>query len=189
MVKAFIASLLFVMMLGLNPKNTFAQVAGSSATMEARTASVSASVLDTSKGMAIKRLVIKRTLEKYHSPLVNSVDAFMNACQKYSLDCYLLPSITGLESTFGQFIWPTSYNPFGWGGGYIMFKSWEEGIQTVARGLRENYVNKGATDVESIGHIYSESPTWAVRVRNFMAQMERDEEKNQLFFDMNRVQL
>lgn len=64
-----------------------------------------------------KKYVIAKVLEKYQSPLIGSVDAFVNTCEQYKLDCYLLPSITGLESRFGWYTHPGSYNPFGWGGG------------------------------------------------------------------------
>lgn len=129
------------------------------------------------------RMVIKSVLEKYNSPLVGEVDSFMAACKKYDLDCYLLPSISGLESTFGRFIYPNSYNPFGWGGGLIMFNKWSDGIDTVASGLRNNYINKGATSIYEIGHIYSESPTWATRVSSIMTQFQKEEEKYPLLPD------
>ena len=72
----------------------------------------------------IKKVAIYRTLAKYNSPLVNEVDAFLNACMSYGINCYLLPSISGVESTFGRFLMPDSHNPFGWGGGYLYFPSW-----------------------------------------------------------------
>lgn len=123
-----------------------------------------------------KKMAIQRMLNKYDSPLAKSTDAYIDACKKYQLDCYLLPSIAGLESTFGKHVWPNSYNPVGWGGGLIMFNSWEDGIDTVGRGLRENYVNRGAITLYQIGHIYSESPTWAVRVNIFMTELNSIEQ-------------
>ncbi|MGB9883385.1 MAG: hypothetical protein ACPLRN_02615 [Microgenomates group bacterium] len=125
----------------------------------------------------IKKLVIRKIFEKYQSPLLGQEKYFVYTCEKYQLDCYLLPSIAGLESTFGKFIYPNSYNPFGWGGGYIIFGSWQEAIDAVGKGLRSHYYNKGATDVWSIGPIYSESPTWAQRVDWFMEQFKKEEEK------------
>ncbi|NCO88437.1 hypothetical protein COY88_01055 [Candidatus Roizmanbacteria bacterium CG_4_10_14_0_8_um_filter_35_28] len=124
-----------------------------------------------------KKLAIEAVLKKYRSPLVNQVDSFLQTCEKYQLDCYLLPAIAGLESTFGRFIWPNSYNPFGWGRGYLMFESWPESINAVAKGLRDNYVKKGAVDVYAIGPIYSESPTWAARVTRFINEFEKEETK------------
>jgi len=128
-----------------------------------------------------KELAIKSVLSRYNSPMVENEKSFIEACTTYDLDCYLLPSIAGLESTFGRFIWPNSYNPFGWGRGYLMFESWSESIDVVAKGLRDNYVSKGAENVYKIGSIYSESPTWAVRVSWFMAEFEKEEEKLSLF--------
>lgn len=125
-----------------------------------------------------KELAIRAVLERYNSPMVGEEKSFIETCTKYNLDCYLLPSIAGLESTFGRFIWPNSYNPFGWARGYMMFGSWEQGIDTVGSGLRENYINKwGLLTVDEIGPIYSESPTWAVRVNWFMNQFIIEEEK------------
>ena len=124
-----------------------------------------------------KELAIKSVLSRYNSPMVGSERSFIEACSRYNLDCYLLPSIAGLESTFGRFIWPDSYNPFGWGRGYLMFAGWSESIAAVAKGLRENYVNKGAENVYTIGRIYSESPTWAARISWFMAEFEKEEKK------------
>src|SRR3989344_2698631 len=130
-----------------------------------------------------KRLTIKRMLLKYDSPLAGDVDTFINSCMEYVLDCYLLPSITGLESYFGRYTHPNSYNPFGWGGGYILFDTWGEAIQTVASGLRQNYANRGAVSVEEIGPIYAESKTWAVRVNHFMDLFDKEEQKLDLFLN------
>lgn len=125
-----------------------------------------------------KQLAIKSILSRYQSPLTDEVDSFLFACIRYNLDCYLLPAIAGLESTFGRYIYPNSYNPFGWGGGYIIFNSWEDGINTVSKGLRENYMDKWHLGtIEEIGRVYSESPTWAIRVNWFINEFKKEEEK------------
>lgn len=135
------------------------------------------------------QIVIESVLKRYNSPLSGESEAFVKACIKYQIDCFLLPSIAGLESTFGKFIWPNSYNPFGWARGYMMFETWSEGIETVAKGLNNGYVKKGAQTVEEIGPIYSESPTWAIRVNFFINQFEKEEEKMTLLSDRFPVQL
>lgn len=135
------------------------------------------------------RMAIENVLKKYNSPMSGESDSFIKACIKYQIDCYLLPSIAGLESTFGKFIWPKSHNPFGWARGYMMFTTWSEGIDTVARGLRKGYLNKGALTVEDIGPIYSESPTWATKVNYFKSQFEKEEEKLTLLSIQFHVQL
>lgn len=135
------------------------------------------------------KIAIETVLKRYDSPMSEESNSFVKACIKYQMDCYLLPSIAGLESTFGKFIWPDSYNAFGWARGYMMFDSWDEGIDTVAKGLRKGYLNKGALTVDQIGPIYSESPTWAIRVNYFINQFKREEEKMSLLSDQLPVKL
>jgi len=135
------------------------------------------------------KITIENVLRRYNSPMADASESFVKACIKYQIDCYLLPSIAGLESTFGKFIWPNSYNAFGWDRGYMMFDSWDEGIDTVAKGLRKGYINKGALTVDQIGPIYSESPTWAVRVNSIRAQFEKEEDKLSLLSNQFPVQL
>lgn len=139
--------------------------------------------------LSLQRRAIERVLARYNSPMTDSAEDFITACQKFALNCYLLPSIAGLESTFGNFIRTESYNPFGWGRGLIMFPSWKEGIYAVAEGLRNNYMNNGANDLFSIGKIYSESSTWAVRVGYFIHQLENEEQELELYLTSNTVEL
>ncbi len=139
--------------------------------------------------MLKKKMVITKMLRKYNSPLLPATDAFISTCISYELDCYLLPSITGLESSFGQYTYPGSNNPFGWGGGLIMFETWDKAIETVGQGLRENYMNKGADTVEKIAPIYAESKTWAPRVQSFISQFKQEEEKIDLILGQNQVNL
>lgn len=138
---------------------------------------------------SLKKKTIHDLLEKYNSPMIDSVDDYIKICQKYDLDCYLLPAISCLESTCGKFILPNSYNPFGWGGGRIMCDGWGDCIERVGKGLREQYIDKGAESLADIGRIYSESATWTPRVQYFINQMNLLEEKNQLYFSNNQVSL
>lgn len=136
-----------------------------------------------------KRMAIKAVLQNYNSPLVDSIDSFIDKCQKYDLDCYLLPSIAGVESFFGKFLIPQTYNPFGWDAGRMYFKNWDEAMETVASSLRKNYINKGADTVEKIGPIYATTFTWAPKVRHFMQKFEEEEKKYHLFLNNNKVEL
>lgn len=185
--RVFLISLFIIISIFSAPFTYGAQIAGQSAQLS--------SIADTNikpVGEDIreqKRKVIETVLRKYNSPLADSADSFVTACLKYNLNCYLLPSIAGLESTFGKFIAPGSYNPFGWGGGYIMFNDWNEAIDTVAAGLRTNYIDKGAESIEEVGRIYSESTTWSQRVRIFINEFERAErEQKQLQLALDTVQ-
>lgn len=141
-----------------------------------------------SQDFFIKKRAIKSYLLKRQAPLADSTDAFIQACQEYGFDCYLLPAIAGVESSFGLYTSPNSNNPFGWGRGLIPFTSFDEAIMKVGKGLKENYIDKGAVTVEEIGRIYCEGNTWAGKVNYFMKQIE-NEENNQLFLGPDTVQL
>ncbi|PIV08297.1 hypothetical protein COW57_05075 [Candidatus Roizmanbacteria bacterium CG17_big_fil_post_rev_8_21_14_2_50_39_7] len=138
--------------------------------------------------ISLKRKAMTEVLKRYDAPLLSEVDSFLEACEKYNLDCYLLPAISGVESTFGRFLIPGTYNSFGWGRGVIAFTSFNQTIMTVGKGLRENYIDKGADTVDKIGRIYCEGDTWSGKVKFFMNKFE-EEEKRQLFFMQDAVQL
>lgn len=160
----FTSIVLLLIVLLVIPKIVSAEsVAGDSASLKPIETIASNTPLISDRN--IQRSVIREILSERSSPLESEVDAFMDACITHDIDCYLLPSIAGLESSFGKFTHPDSHNPFGWGGGHIMFDSWSEGFQKVALGLKKNYIGRGATTIEEMGPIYAASPTWAVRVR------------------------
>ncbi|KKP86466.1 MAG: hypothetical protein UR89_C0022G0006 [Candidatus Roizmanbacteria bacterium GW2011_GWA2_35_8] len=180
MKKLIYLSILVTILLFTSPSNTMANTAGTSADL-ALSSKISSNEIK-SINMKKKRMAIEAVLRNHNSPLLNDIDSFMDTCQKYDLDCYLLPSISGIESTFGKFIYPNSFNPFGWGRGLIIFENWATAIDTVGQGLRVNYMDKwGATTVEEIGRIYCEGNTWASKVNYFMNQFKTEEEKIALF--------
>jgi hypothetical protein len=184
MKRLILITTMLAVFLFLPQKVTAEKVAGGSASMAYNIADN-----DESVDIFIKKMTIKRVLEKYNSPMVESVDDFVNTAVTYDLDFYLLPSIAGLESFFGRYTYPESNNAFGWGRGLIMFGDWSEGIETVGRGLRENYINKGADTVERIGVIYCEGNTWAGKVNSLIGQFIEEEEKIRLFLSQNAVKL
>ncbi|MCX7996850.1 MAG: hypothetical protein N2691_03815 [Patescibacteria group bacterium] len=143
--------------------------------------------LATDDDLAIKKAVITRVLTRYGSPLAGTADGFIKACTEYNLNCYLLPSISGVESTFGKFLLPGTYNPFGWGSGTIPFTSWEDGYMTVGKGLRHNYINRSAVTVEQIGAIYAASETWPQKVRFFLRVFEEEEREVTLLFQQGAL--
>ncbi len=126
--------------------------------------------------------ILKKFLEKQSSPLTPYAGSFVDNAAKYDLDWRLVAAISGLESTFGQQIPYNSYNGWGWGiygDNIIRFSSWDEGIQTVSKGLRENYINKWkASNIYEIGRFYASSPTWAVRVEYIMNKIQEFELAN-----------
>lgn len=182
--KKIIVIILFLFSFLILPNDIFAvNIAGQSAYI---TYSLSN---ENNTNYLLKKMTIKRVLEKYDSPLVDQADYFIETCIKYKLDCYFLPSITGVESTFGKFTSPGSFNPFGWGRGLMQFKNWADGIDTVGEGLRKNYIDKGANTVDEIGAIYCEGNTWSGKVKYFINQFIKEEEKINLFFTSDKVEL
>ncbi len=182
--KKIITTILFTIGLLVMPANIYAQnVAGHSAQI------IPEIVTATEQKIVKKKLVLQRMLKKHNSPLSDSADSFITTCQTFKLECYLLPSISGLESNFGKFVLPNSFNPFGWAGGYMIFESWDKAIAEVGKGLKENYVAKGADTVEEIAPIYAESKTWAPRVQYFMNEFKKEEENLDSILDQNAVNL
>lgn len=114
---------------------------------------------------------LKNVFARHGSPLAEEAANYVKYADANGVDWKLLPAISGLESSFGIHLMPGSYNAYGWGGGHIYFDSWEDGIRTINIALKNNYMSRGATDVWSIGPIYAESPTWAVRVNRFMQEI------------------
>lgn len=119
-------------------------------------------------------------LAHFNSPLQYHAQDLSDAAKEYDLDWRLLPAIAGVESTFGQFIPAGSKNAWGWGvygNQAIYFRTWREGIFEVAKGLRENYFNKGLTNPYAINRAYAVSPYWGGKVNYFMSDLEKFTQK------------
>lgn len=120
--------------------------------------------------------ILEGFLESYGSPLAPFARDFIESADRHNLDWRLVASIAGLESTFGKHIPYNSYNGWGWGiygNNVIRFSSWTEGIETISKGLRENYLGDNPeSNPYFIGPTYAASPTWAQRVTFFMNKME-----------------
>jgi hypothetical protein len=114
-------------------------------------------------------------LEKHQSPLAEYAACFIQTADKYDFDQldldYLVPAITGVESTFGKFYPQGSYNAYGWANGNYRWNSWEESIDHVSRVLKEKYIDQGADNVWKIGPIYAASPAWASKVTYFIKEI------------------
>jgi hypothetical protein len=118
-----------------------------------------------------REMILSQFLSRYDSPLRREAAVFIKTADRYSLDWRLLPAIAGMESTFGKFLLEGSYNPFGWGGGYIYFASFEEAIETVGRQLFLRF--PGRTAPEDIGPTYTPPNyvNWISGVSYFMREM------------------
>jgi hypothetical protein len=119
-----------------------------------------------------REIKLKKYLENQNSPLSQHSNDLIEIADKYELRYSFIPAITGRESTFCKFIPQYSFNCYGWGPS-MKFKSWEDGMEKVAKGLKENYIQKWGKDtVDKIAPTYASSLTWASGVKNFMLQIE-----------------
>ena len=131
--------------------------------------------IDTGRQEKIEAL--EKFFEAQKSPLKEDADTFVRVAEKYGLDYRLLPAISCMESSCGKRILPNSYNPFGWGiygKNAIYFKSFEEAIETVGKGISEKYVAKGLDTPEKIAPVYTppNSVNWRNGVNFFISKIE-----------------
>lgn len=121
--------------------------------------------------------IINQYLIRYNSPLVGYEDFIVKISDKYLLDYRLIPAIAQQESNLCKIIPLDSYNCWGWGihsKGSLGFSSYEEAIEAVSKGIRDEYLNKGYTTVTDIMSKYTpqSNGSWANGVTQFMAEME-----------------
>jgi hypothetical protein len=89
------------------------------------------------------------------------------------LDYRLVPSISGVESTFGKHIPFNSYNAYGWANGNYSFTSWEDSISHVSETLKKSYIDKGAPSIAKIARRYAPpSTTWGNKVSYFIGKID-----------------
>lgn len=117
--------------------------------------------------------ILSKYFASYGSPLQYHAQDFVDAADQYGMDWKLVPSIAGVESTFGK----QSYGFNGWGWGIygnqaLGFKSWKEGIYTVTGGLKTGYIDKGLTNPYSMNKKYAASSSWGWKVMYFMKDLE-----------------
>ena len=121
--------------------------------------------------------IIRAYLKDYRSPLEPLAEFIVATSDKYGLDFRLTTAIAQQESNLCKYIPSGSYNCWGWGihsRGSLGFSSFEEGIETVSQGLKENYIDMGYVSPDEIMAKYTPlSPgTWAIGVNKFMSDME-----------------
>lgn len=121
---------------------------------------------------------LRHFFRKHNSPLYDYADIFVSEADAQGLDYRLLPAIAMQESNLGRKMPENSFNPFGWGitGQKVLrFTSYEEAIKTVAKGIREQYVDRrGLKTASEIMRVYTPASTgtWAYAVNYFMRLLE-----------------
>lgn len=136
-----------------------------------------ASISDQIGASDARAKIVSQYLNSYNSPLVPFADFIVAAADKYSLDYRLITAIAQQESNLCKVIPPGSYNCWGWGitnVGTLGFTSYQQGIEEVSKGLREDYLNKGYVTVSDIMSKYTpqSNGSWANGVNDFMTQMQ-----------------
>ena len=120
---------------------------------------------------------LKSFFRKYGSPLYNEAEIIVKVSDQYQFDYRLLPAIAMQESNLCRVIPHDSYNCWGWGiyGTTVTrFESYEQAIKTVAKGISENYINKGLVTASIIMSKYTPSSngSWAYGVNTFLKALE-----------------
>jgi hypothetical protein len=187
-----ISSLISLMSLSRMDKDTIAslrksekpQVLALNDTNEVKTTNVLAALPSFSNNTTIsigssdtRAELIRTYLEYYKSPLVPLANFIVQISDKYGIDYRLIPAIAQQESNLCKVIPEGSYNCWGWGihsKGSLGFTSYEEAIDTVSKGLKEEYIDKGFTNPEEIMSKYTpmSQGSWAFGVSHFMEEME-----------------
>lgn len=123
--------------------------------------------------------IIEDFFKGYKAPLFEFSSEFVAVADKYQLDWRLLPAIAMQESNGGKRVIKDSNNPFGYGiygGSVLKFSSFEEAIERVGKGLREDYLNKGLKTPNQIMAKYTPpavpSGSWAKGVTTFIEELQ-----------------
>jgi hypothetical protein len=120
---------------------------------------------------------LKQFFRKYNSDLYDYAEFIVETSDKYQFDYRLLPAIAMQESTLCKFIPENSYNCWGWGiyGDLTTrFSSYEEGIETVAQGLKKYYIDEGYLTASAIMEKYTppSKGSWARGVNTVLGWLE-----------------
>lgn len=121
--------------------------------------------------------IVKQYLASYNSPLVPFANLIVAEADKYGIDYRFIPAIAQQESNLCHVIPPHSFNCWGWGITSVSslgFDSYDDGIETVTKGLKENYIDEGLLTPAQIMTKYTpeSNGSWARGVSEFMADMQ-----------------
>ena len=133
-------------------------------------------ILSAVRGEDARPVLVERFIRENGSPMVGYGVKFVEASDKYNLDWRLLPAIAFQESTLGKNMPFGTYNAFGWGifdntTKSMSFQNWNDAIFTVAKGLREDYYNKGLETPETINTQYAGDKNWNKKVITAMEEI------------------
>jgi hypothetical protein len=127
-----------------------------------------------------RAIIVQKYLQKYSSPLEPYSQIIVDISDKYNLDYRLLVAIAQQESNLCKKIPTDSHNCWGYGiyGDLVTkFDNYPEAMETVASGLKRNYLDKGLDTPEKIMAKYTPPSViiggpWARGVSTFLTDME-----------------
>lgn len=134
-------------------------------------------ILTEFKTQDIRVANLKFFFRKYESVLYDKSEYIVKMADQYKLDYRLIPAIAMQESGLCKHIYEGSHNCWGWGiyGNKVTrFDSYEEAIETISRGLKKNYIDKGLVTPEDIMRKYTPPSTgsWSFGVNFFLKIIE-----------------
>lgn len=120
---------------------------------------------------------LKSFFRKHSSPLYDYADKIVEVSDIYQFDYRLLPAIAMQESNLCRVIPDNSYNCWGWGiyGTMVTrFDSYDDAIETVAKGIKKNYIDQGLVTASAIMKKYTppSQGSWAYGVNTFLKALE-----------------
>jgi len=134
-------------------------------------------VLGYSVGTGDSRVVRLRSyLNQHNSPLSQDAQPLIDVAEKYQLPWSLIPAIAGKESGFCRVVPAGSHNCWGWAvytgqSSGAAFDSYPHAIETIAKGLKENYLDQGLTTIADIETRYT--PQSALRDNSWKNDVEQ----------------
>lgn len=139
--------------------------------------SVSGKVLGEFTVKDARPVIIERYFKKHNSPLLPYTKQLLEAADKYGVDYRLIVAIAQCESNLCKKSPPESYNCWGFENGKTKFLSWEQAFNSVAKTLKERYIDQGLTTPEEIMPKYAppsveKGGPWAKCVNYFMEELE-----------------
>lgn len=121
--------------------------------------------------------ILRQYLNYFGSPLAQYSDQIVSLADQYGIDYRFIPAIAQQESNLCKVIPPGSYNCWGWGITSVSslgFDSYIDGIETVTKGLKTDYIDDGLVTPQEIMTKYTPSSngSWARGVSEFMSEMQ-----------------
>jgi len=120
-------------------------------------------------------VVVTKYLKHYKSTI--PADIIVKYANENNVDPRLIVAIAQQESNLGKGMPEGCHNAWGYGihaKGTLCFDSWEEGIETVIKGISKNYCQKGLCDDPCVmmkKYTPSSNGSWCYGVNQFMEEM------------------